>query len=250
MGLLSWVEIMERRDPSVFGRNVRAFRTLRGWSIRDLAERANVSTKTIVKIERGEGCTIRIEQKIALGFAAYVGRLWDASLLSDQPQRIIRREDGRWFFAAVEDAELFHRRIVKSQSDTSEDRLRSDPDEIQNEAERHRLGHAGLSRGFVKTMGGGLSSGYYQYNQAESFSRDYTPADGLGYTYICHCARGSLRFHIRGEENELREGDSIVFEGDDTYWVEPWEPVAAAEKPPLLHLICLGILTLPKPKPG
>ncbi|MGV3617302.1 MAG: helix-turn-helix domain-containing protein [Fimbriimonas sp.] len=231
------------RDPKVFGRNVRAFRVLRGWGIRDLAERAGVSTKTILKIERGEGCTVRIEQKMAIGFAAPLGRLWDPSLLSDEPQRVIRRDTGRWFFAAVEDAELFHQRLVKSQPELAEERLRSDPDEIQDEAERHRLGHAGLARAFLRTTGGGLSAGYFQFNQCEIFARDVTPADGLNYTYLCNCVQGGLRMGIRDQVFELGAGDSIVFEGNDDYWLEP---SGAGPLPTLIQFICLRVLTLPK----
>jgi transcriptional regulator with XRE-family HTH domain len=237
---------MDKRDPAVFGRNVRAFRILRRWGIRELSARSGVSAKTIVKIERGEGCSIKTEQKIALGFAAYVGRLWDDKLLSPKDQRVIRKDEGRWFFAAIEDAEQYHRRLVKSQAVDSEDRLRSDPDEIQDEGERHRLGRAGLSRGFVKTMGGGMAAGYYQYNHAEMFARDYTPPDGLNYTYICICARGQIRMCVAETIHVLNEGDSIVFQGKDSYWIEPLEPVSATEKPPFIQFLCLGILALPK----
>lgn len=232
---------MDRRDPAVFGRNVRAFRTLRQWSIRDLAAHSGISAKTIVKIERGEGCTVRTERKIGLGFNVYVGRLWDSSLLSDEPQRVIRHEQGRWFFADIEDAAQYHRRLV-----TSEERLRSDPDEIQDEAERHRLGYAGLSKAFVKAMGGGLSTGYFQYNQGEYFGRDYTPPDGTAYTYLCICLRGGVRFGIRDGFSELKEGDAVVFEGNDGHWIEPLEPVTPAKPPPLIQFLCLRILTLPK----
>ncbi|OJU61422.1 MAG: hypothetical protein BGO01_04875 [Armatimonadetes bacterium 55-13] len=236
---------MEERDLMVFARNVRAFRALRGWGVRELSERAGVSTKTILKIERGEGCTIRTEQKIALGFGAYVGRLWDPDLLSDERERLIRRDEGRWFFAAVEDAEQHLRRLIQAQPELAETRLRSDPDEIQDEAERHRLGHAGLSRGFVKTMGGGMSAGYFQYNLGEFFSRDVTPPDAFGYTYVCHLLRGGLRMSIRGRVFEMEQGDSVVFQGDDEYWLEPSVPVPVGEKPPMVHFVCLGVLKLP-----
>lgn len=237
---------MESRDPNVFGRNVRAFRALRGWGVRELAARADVSTKTIVKIERGEICTSRTEQKIAAGFGTYLGRLWDPNLLSDQPQRVIRRTEGRWFFAAIEDADKYHQRLVKSQPWLAEERLRSDPDEIQDEVERHRLGHAGLSRAFVKTMGGGLATGYYQYNQAEMFGLDITPPDGFGYTYVCFVLRGELKISIREKTFEIGEGDSFVFDGGTTYSMEPLHPVLPTQLPPLMQFICLGVLALPK----
>src|SRR5579862_8205028 len=135
---------MRSGDPRVFGRNVRAFRALRGWGVRELSERAGVSTKTIVKIERGEGCTSRTEAKIALGFSVYLGRLWDDTLLSSEGERLIRKDHGRWFFSAIQDAELFHQRLSRSDLGLSDERFRSDPDEIQDESERLRLGHGGL----------------------------------------------------------------------------------------------------------
>lgn len=238
---------MESRDPAVFGRNVRAFRALRGWGVRELAARADLSTKTIVKVERGELCTSKTEQKIAAGFGTYLGRLWDPNLLSDEPQRVIRRTEGRWFFAAIEDADRYHQRLIKGQPELAEERLRSDPDEIQDEAERHRLGYAGLSRAFVRTMGGGLAAGYYQYNQAEMFGLDITPPDGFGYTYVCILQRGALRMQIRGKTFELEEGDSVVFDGGTTYSFEPLHPLNPALPPPLIQFVCLGVLALPKP---
>jgi transcriptional regulator with XRE-family HTH domain len=238
---------MESRDPAVFGRNVRAFRALRGWGVRELAARSDLSTKTIVKIEKGELCTSKTEQKIAAGFGTYLGRLWDPNLLSDEPQRVIRSTEGRWFFAAIEDADKYYQRLVKSQPELAEERLRSDPDEIQDEAERHRLGHAGLSRAFVRTMGGGLATGYYQYNQAEMFSKDITPPDGFGYTYVCFVLRGDLRMEIRGKTFELHGGDSMVFDGGTYYSFEPLHPLSPSEPPPMMQFVCLGVLALPKP---
>jgi len=238
----------EGRDPAVFGRNVRAFRTLRGWGIRELADRANVSTKTVVKIEKGEGCTTKTEQKIARGFTMYLGRLWDASLLSDERQRVILKDQGRWFFAEIIDAERYHQRLLKSHPNLAEERFRSDPDEIQDESERRRLGYAGLARAFAKAMGGGMASGYYQYNQCEIFSYDVTPGDGFNHTYICFCLRGELRMGMRDRTFELNEGDSIVFEGGDSYWLEPREPVRPPKLPPLIQFACLEILALPKPQ--
>lgn len=229
----------------VFGRNVRAFRALRGWGIRQLAERSGVSTKTIVKIEKGEGCTTRTEEKIARGFTMYLGRLWDTSLLSDQRQRVIRKDHGRWFFGEHTDAERYFQRLLKSQPNLEEDRFRSDPDEIQSEAERHRLGYAGLSRVFVRAMGGGMAAGYYQYNQCEIFAHDVTLGDGFNYTYICFCVRGALRMGIRTQVFELEEGDSIVFEGGDSYWVEPREKIRPPIPPPLVQFACLKMLELP-----
>jgi len=237
---------MDRGDPEVFARNVRAFRALRGLSVRDLSERSGVSTKTIVKIEHGEGCSVRTEQRIAAGFTSYLGRLWDASLLSDEGQRVIQRDTARWFFGDVRDAQKYFERRTRTTPEMAEERMRSDPDEIQVEAERHRLGRAGFSPCFVKAFGGGISSGYFQFNLAEIFGRDFTPPESFNYSYVCICNRGAVRFGIRGKEFEMHEGDSIVFEGNDTYWVEPLRPIGPTDLPPTIHFLCLHLLKLPK----
>ncbi len=228
-----------RGDPAVFGRNVRAFRILRGWGVRELAEKCGVSTKTIVKIERGEGCTSRTEQKISLGFAVFLGRLWDEKLLADERQRLIPHDYGRWFFGDVEDARVFYER--HSRGTESMERFRSDPDAIQDEAERHRIGMAGFASVFVRTQGGGMQMGYFQFNQCEVYSRDVTPSDGFNNPYFMICERGRLRFGIRDQYYELKDGDSMIFEAGDDYWIEPLDE---AQRPSVVRIACLKILSL------
>src|ERR1700733_7802474 len=158
----------QTKDPAVFGKNVRALRGLRGWSIRELAARCGLSTRTIVKIESGRGCSIKSELEVARGLNSYVGRLWDQSLISDAPERVISKADGRWFFSNVDDASQYHSRIRRTSFDDPTNRFRSDPDEIQIEAERSRLGRAGLSRCFVKIGGGVLTGGDFSFNKGKN----------------------------------------------------------------------------------
>jgi transcriptional regulator with XRE-family HTH domain len=233
---------INRSDPAVFGRNARAFRTLRGWSVREFAERAGLSTKTIVKIEGGQACTVRTERKIADGLNVYIGRLWDPDLLLQVPQRVIRADAGRWFFASADDAALHHARVTRVHSGDEHERMRADPPEIQEAGERHRLGKAGLARGFVKTCGGGISSGFFQFNEVELFGVDETPADGSNYPYVMICRTGGLRMRIRGETYELREGESMVFDGNDPYWIEPLVQDGSICPPATFYFLCLRLL--------
>jgi transcriptional regulator with XRE-family HTH domain len=233
---------MNRSDPAVFGRNARAFRMLRGWSVREFSERAGLSTKTIVKIEGGHRCTVRTERKIADGLNVYIGRLWDPNFLVQAPQRVIRPDAGRWFFASADDAAAHHARVARAQAGDESERMRADPPEIQEAAERHRLGKAGLSRAFVKTCGGGIASGFFQFNEVEMFGRDETPPDGSNYPYVMICRTGGLRFHVRGETYELAEGESIVFDGNDTYWIEPIVTDSSLCPPATGYFICLRLL--------
>lgn len=233
---------INRSDPAVFGRNAKAFRTLRGWTVREFSERAGLSTRTIVKIEAGHACTVKTERKIADGLNVYIGRLWDANLLVQEPQRVVRAEAGRWFFASADDAAVHHARTARAHAGDENERMRADPPEIQEAAERHRLGKAGLSRGFVKTCGGGISSGFFQFNEVELFGLDETPADGSNYPYVMICRTGGLRMRIRGETYELAEGESIVFDGNDPYWVEPLVTDGSVGLPATFYFLCLRLL--------
>lgn len=233
---------LNRSDPAVFGRNARAFRTLRGWSVREFAQRTGLSTRTIVKIEGGNACTVRTERKIADGLNVYIGRLWDPELLVQAPQRVVRQDAGRWFFASADDAAAHHARATRAHIVDEGERMRADPEEIQEAAERHRLGKAGLSRAFVKTCGGGISSGFFQFNEVELFGRDETPADGSNYPYVMICRTGGLRIHIRGETYDLGVSESIVFDGNDPYWIEPLMEDGPSSPPATLYFLCLRLL--------
>jgi len=217
---------------------------LRGWSVRDFSERAGLSTKTIVKVESGHPCTVKTERKIADSLNVYIGRLWDPNLLVQAPQRVLGRGVGRWFFASGDDAAAHHARITRAQGSDEGERMRADPEDIQEDEERHRLGKVGLSRAFVKTCGGGISSGFFQFNEVELFDRDETPADGSNYPYVMICRTGGLRIQIRGEMYELNEGESFVFDGNDPYWIEPLTQTNATGPPATLYFLCLRMLKI------
>lgn len=233
----------KRANPAVFGKNVKAFRDLREWSLRELASKSRLSTRTLVKIEKGLGCTVKTELKVALGLNVYVGRLWDESLLSCGPEKVISQSDGRWFFANVDDATQYHSRARRSPSEVTDNRLRSDPDEIQDASERNRLGRAGLSRAFVRTCGGAITAGHFQLNEGEIFGYDFTPADEFGYPYLLICTDGVLKFSIGGRTHVLQARESIVFQGNEAYGVEPCPSLTRDELPSRFFFVCLRVLT-------
>src|SRR4051812_4749664 len=98
---------VSERDPTVFGRNVRAFRNQWNWSMRELSKQAGLSLQTIANVEAGRGCSQSSEERLAKAFQTYVGRLWDAELLSEARQRVIYSNRGRWFFSKVERAKEY-----------------------------------------------------------------------------------------------------------------------------------------------
>lgn len=222
----------------MFGRNVRALRGLRGWSIRELATRCGLSTRTVVKIESGRGCSVKSELQVARGLNSYVGRLWDPSLISDAPERVVLKGDGRWFFSNVEDASQYHSRIRRTSFDDPTHRFRGDPDEIQEEAERLRLGRAGLSRCFVKISGGVLTGGYFQFNEGESYGPDLKQEDYTNFTFLVVCTKGALEFSIRGRTHRLEEGESVVFVDDDASMLSPARSVNPEDLPCKFYFLC------------
>lgn len=222
----------------MFGRNVRALRGLRGWSIRDLSVRCGLSTRTIVKIESGRGCSIKSELEVARGLNSYVGRLWDRSLISEAPERVIKRTSGRWFFSHVDDAAQYHCRIRRTSFDNATYRLQSDPDEIQDEMERHRLGRSGLSRAFVKASGGAITGGYFQFNEGESYGPDRKQTDFTYITFLIVCTKGTIDFTIRGTTHRLEEGESIVFVDDDASTLSPAPSIRTEDLPCKFYFLC------------
>jgi len=80
------------------------------------------------------------------------------------------------------------------------------------------------------------------FNEVELFDLDETPADGSNYPYVMICRTGGIRVQIRGETYELSEGESIVFDGNDPYRVEPLTKDGAICPPATFYFLCLRLL--------
>src|SRR5262249_7293127 len=106
-----------------------------------LAERSKVSRKTILRGENGIGCTLTIENKLAHALRVGEGLLWVPQGTSSE--HIHRYIGDRWFFCIPEEFNHYNTRYH-----LDEDSL--DPDSIQSESERLRLGRNGLSSGFLR----------------------------------------------------------------------------------------------------
>ncbi|RYG35719.1 XRE family transcriptional regulator, partial [bacterium] len=135
------------RDPRVLAHNVRRARESLGWTGKRLCEEAGMSPQTLANVERGKGCTPGVERRLAAALGTVVGRLWEDL----EPARQILRhaQNDRWYFADIADGESFRNRQGLTEDPPP---LRLDPDEIQDEAERARLGEFGLSKGFVLNL--------------------------------------------------------------------------------------------------
>lgn len=217
-------EIVEGRDPEVFARNVRRARESLGWTRQRLCQEAGVSPQTLAKVEGGQACTPGVEHKLATSLGTVVGRLWEPLELARQ---IVRTPEGdRWYFAGPTDGEQFWRR----HGITEATEMRFDPDAIQDDAERARMGGSGTAKGFVRVTTGHLQAGSIISSVIEVYGRIESdlPDGRLAYFYA---VRGAIRFHIGAHVYELSEGAVLTAEMESPAWLEPAAPVAL---PPVL----------------
>lgn len=223
------------RDPAVFARNVRRLREIHGWTRQELCQRAGMSPQTLARIERGEGCTHAVERKIADAVGTVVGRLWEPQEL---PRATVRTADGdRWYFASHEEYDRF-RRAQDLQSQGENEPARFDPEAIQDESERMRMGHAGLAAGFVRVATGHLLAGSIVASFLEVYGRMEAeiPAGRLVYF---HTVRGAIRFGIGDEVYEVGTGDVLLAEIASPCWIEPKTPLRIGEAAPRIAFVDL-----------
>lgn len=225
--------IIEGRDPLAFARNVRRARESLGWTRQRLCQEASISPQTLTKVEGGRGCTPGVERRLAEALRTVVGRLWEPQELARQTVRSPGTD--RWYFASHADGERYWR----SQSFIDEgEPIRYDPDAIQDEAERARMGGAGLVQGFVRVTTAHLRAASVISSVIEVYGRiDSDMPDGrLSYF---HALRGEMRFHIGERTFALHTGDVLQAEMASPAWLEPAVPVPPGSPPPLLVYVDL-----------
>ncbi|MBN9501407.1 MAG: hypothetical protein BGO01_01160 [Armatimonadetes bacterium 55-13] len=221
-------EIIEGRDPNIFARNVKRARESLGWTRQQLCQAANISPQTLTKIENGQGCTPGVEAKLAAAVGTVVGRLWERQEL---PHQLVRRpETDRWYFSGPEEGERYWQR--HGDQETSEV-IRFDPDGIQEESERQRMGWSGLAKGFVRVTTAHLQSGSIISSVLEVYGRidSELPNGRLAYFYA---VRGAFRFHVGQNTYEVNEGDAFQAQMESPAWLEPAVAVAPGLPPPIL----------------
>ena len=220
------------RDPAVLGQNVRRAREIRGWTRGALCQAAGISPQTLAKVERGGGCALRVERKLAEAFGTVVGRLWEPLDL----RRFAKRTAGsdRWYFAGHADCERYRRAL--GLADGAEP-IRYDPEAIQNPEERRRMGLGGLASGFVRVTTAHLRAGTVISSLIELYGRveSSLPEESLAYYYV---VSGTARFHVLGDTHELAEGDVFQTEMGPDAWIEP---IDNATMPTLVAFVDLAV---------
>ncbi|RYG47029.1 XRE family transcriptional regulator [bacterium] len=221
------------RDPMILARNVRQARESLGWTGKKLCEEAGTSPQTLANVERGKGCTPGVERRLAAALGTVVGRLWED--LAAARQILRHAEDDRWYFADAADGERYRDRQGLTEDPPP---LRLDPDEIQEESERSRLGGLGLSCGFVRVTTAHLEAGVIISSVLEIYGRieSNVPEGHLAYF---HALRGEVRFRIGETTHEMREGSVLQAEMTNPAWVESLRSLERGEAPP--HLVYVDL---------
>lgn len=239
---------MDPAEKAAFAFNVRQHRALRGWSIRELAKQAGVATKTIENIEAGHGCSTRVEAKVAIALNALRSRLRMAGHPSDGQYKIVRGQDLRWYFGEWDEADRYHQRMIRADLISPSGTVAEDPEAIQDEAERRRLGLTGQASVFIQVRSGALTTGRYMTCMLELFARSAQAPDPSSYTYQIHILKGSVRFVMGDLDEILSGGDAIVFVQTDEFYLEPAEPLTEASEIPTY--LTMRMATLPYRIPG
>lgn len=218
-----------RLSPADVGRNLQEVRLRRGLSQAETAAKANVSERTLRRLESG--------QSVRPGTLAQVCEAlgWNATEATTSVRFLHGREDPRTAYRLHRPEDTFWY--------TTDDRRKKVPEDdllrIQDPAERHRLGHLGLVDMFVGTLRFSIPDG-----PGIAFFEVYGPVLFGGGTYrelFLYCLRGELTFTVARESVRVTEGGGISL-GPEPVPLRPTYPVEKDGQAPLLMHIGVGIL--------
>jgi transcriptional regulator with XRE-family HTH domain len=219
-----------RLSPAEIGQNLQEVRLRRGLSQAETAAKANVSERTLRRLESGQAVRPGTLSQVceALG--------WNA-VEATTSVRFLRREDAAAYRLHRPEDTFWY---------TTDDRRKKVPEDdllrIQDPAERHRLGHLGLVDMFVGTLRFSIPDG-----PGIAFFEVYGPVLFGGGTYrelFLYCLRGDLTFTVAGETVRVAEGGGINL-GPEPVPLRPTSPVERDGQAPLLMHIGVGIIKAP-----
>jgi transcriptional regulator with XRE-family HTH domain len=210
---------------------VRRRREEQGWSMSRLHRETGVSMSTLRRVERGEGCTLSVERKIATALRTAEGRLWQRYEWKREFPRPLA--EARWHFIVWEECQRYLRR---QGLDEGHDSFPYDPESIQDEAERLRLGWNGLASAFFRLTSGVFRTGSTVSSVLELFAPLPGSLEEGTFAYF-YGLRGAFRVRNGGESVEMREGDALSIEYASPSSLEPLKPVEPNELPPMLIFV-------------
>jgi transcriptional regulator with XRE-family HTH domain len=211
--------------------NVRRRREEQGWTMSRLFRETGVSMSTLRRVERGLGCTPLVERKLAKALRTAEGRLWQRYEWKKTFPR--PAAEARWHFIVWEECQRYLRRQGLSEE---RDPFPYDPESIQDEAERLRLGRNGLSTAFFRLTSGVFAAGSTVSSVLELFGTlpGSLEEGTFGYFY---CLRGGVRVGSGAEVVEMVEHDALNIEYESPSYLEPSKPVGPNDLPPLLIFV-------------
>ncbi|QYK53313.1 MAG: helix-turn-helix domain-containing protein [Fimbriimonadaceae bacterium] len=213
--------------------------------MRELAERAGISPRTVNRIEKGHPFHESAELKICYAYSITLGTLWQVDLNQRGNRNVVRSNQYRWKFLNQEDAISYRKRQERMGHEYSDIEGYGDPDTIQEDAERSRLGLNGKSVGFQKLLSASLSKERYVAVFIELYGSDWTePPSNIA--FVNYVVEGSAKFIIQEDEYFLNVGDSLYFESDGKWTMEPWAEDGNPVLPTKVLHHCLTPLPLKK----
>lgn len=208
-----------------------------------LHRETGVALSTLRRIEAGEGCTLSVERKLAAALRTAEGRLWRKYEWTKAFPRLLA--EARWHFSLWDECARYLRR---QGLDEAHDSFPYDPESIQDEAERLRLGRHGLASAFFRLTSGVFRAG----STVSSVVELYRPLPGeieagtFAYFYVL---RGEVRVQNAGTAFDLREGDALTIEFEAPSSLEPLQPVGPHDLPPLVIFVdCDSYRRVPHPE--
>ena len=172
------------------------------------------------------------------------GMMWDEGLFSIQTEAHVRPSERRWGFVDSGEFAQYVERWSKYHEGEFLDRPHYDPDTIQDEAERHRLGRVGESRGFGLVQSATLKGARHIVGLYELFSEDISEGrHDQAFSWLFYILEGGLRFSVRGEDHFLSAGDAYFVTHDSEIRFAPW----SEDGNPKLPVKYLVVGLIPKP---
>jgi XRE family transcriptional regulator, regulator of sulfur utilization len=169
-----------RTDPATIGPRIRALRESMGLSLRDLAERCDVSAPMLSQVERGEASpTLAVASRIAAGLDLTLSQL----LRLDEDRHLVITRRG-------------HRRRRRRRGHTVEELTPPLPGQ-----------RADVS---LHVLEPGAATG----------APDDPPIHEPGSRETLHVQAGEVVLFIDGDRHELSEGDSATFDADLPHHLE------------------------------
>jgi transcriptional regulator with XRE-family HTH domain len=215
------IRSMLRKDSRTIAYNVRALRSLMGFTQSQLAAKAGLTLATVYRIETGDVFPHRRTlERICKVLHVEIGDL-------NLPEPLTKSDDVPF---------VIHRSADQVWTTLDDHRAHVPPDnltQIQNPAERLRLGRSKLvaafnvGMNFVMPKGPGLAVDEIHADREYGGSMTYRDC-------IRYCLRGEVLVTIGDCTYTLGEGDAIGYSNDLVFHMAPAHPLGPHDLPPLV----------------